>query len=187
MDLKIQPDAGKSEIKKRAEVRRYKDPTWGIVWRFILCALIINIALQGYFRLVKGVPLLVGIQQMQDQVRENRHQKRQEKARKEIAMNIERKPAPTQAKPPNTHEAERARIERERKREREATQAAMAKILDAQRVAAEQEKLRLYKEKTKKMTPIYSWRDERGYQGFSNIGFPEDGKYTEGKVEWSSQ
>lgn len=31
---------------------------------------------------------------------------------------------------------------------------------------------------------MYSWKNEQGARVFSNIGFPEDGKYTEGKVEW---
>ncbi|MDD2307851.1 MAG: nuclease-related domain-containing protein [Prolixibacteraceae bacterium] len=31
---------------------------------------------------------------------------------------------------------------------------------------------------------IYSWKNERGQKTFSNKGFPKDGKYTEGKLEW---
>lgn len=31
---------------------------------------------------------------------------------------------------------------------------------------------------------MYSWKNEQGARVFSNIGFPEDGKYTEGKIEW---
>lgn len=31
---------------------------------------------------------------------------------------------------------------------------------------------------------MYSWKNEQGAKVFSNIGFPEDGKYTEGKIEW---
>nr|WP_321467258.1 hypothetical protein [uncultured Desulfobulbus sp.] len=31
---------------------------------------------------------------------------------------------------------------------------------------------------------MYSWIDENGHKAFSNIGFPENEKYTEGKIEW---
>lgn len=31
---------------------------------------------------------------------------------------------------------------------------------------------------------IYSWIDENGHKSYSNIGFPKDKKYTEGKLEW---
>lgn len=31
---------------------------------------------------------------------------------------------------------------------------------------------------------IYSWTNEKGQKSFSNIGFPEDGKYKDGKIEW---
>lgn len=31
---------------------------------------------------------------------------------------------------------------------------------------------------------MYSWKNEKGIRVFSNVGFPEDGKYSEGKMEW---
>ncbi len=31
---------------------------------------------------------------------------------------------------------------------------------------------------------IYSWKNEKGIRVYSNIGFPKNGKYTEGKIEW---
>lgn len=31
---------------------------------------------------------------------------------------------------------------------------------------------------------VYSWTDENGKKVFSNIGFPENKKYTDGKIEW---
>jgi hypothetical protein len=36
----------------------------------------------------------------------------------------------------------------------------------------------------KNKTPLYSWRGEDGYRAYSNTGFPPNGKYTEGKIEW---
>jgi hypothetical protein len=36
----------------------------------------------------------------------------------------------------------------------------------------------------KQSQALYSWRDEEGKKAYSNIGFPENGKYTEGKIEW---
>ncbi len=31
---------------------------------------------------------------------------------------------------------------------------------------------------------IYSWKNENGQRAFSNVGFPEDGNYSDGKMEW---
>ncbi len=31
---------------------------------------------------------------------------------------------------------------------------------------------------------IYSWTDNRGHKVFSNVGFPKDGNYKDGKIEW---
>ena len=36
----------------------------------------------------------------------------------------------------------------------------------------------------KQKTIIYSWKNEDGYRGYSNTGFPADGKYTDPKIEW---
>lgn len=36
----------------------------------------------------------------------------------------------------------------------------------------------------KKGRVIYSWINENGQKSFSNIGFPKDGKYTDGKIDW---
>jgi hypothetical protein len=37
---------------------------------------------------------------------------------------------------------------------------------------------------TKFSGAIYSWKNEQGIKVYSNKGFPQNGKYTEGKVEW---
>ena len=39
-------------------------------------------------------------------------------------------------------------------------------------------------ERIEKSRVMYSWKNEKGIRTFSNVGFPEDGKYSEGKVEW---
>jgi hypothetical protein len=31
---------------------------------------------------------------------------------------------------------------------------------------------------------IFSWRNTKGYKVYSNIGFPKDEPYTEGKIEY---
>ncbi|MDD2468296.1 MAG: hypothetical protein PHI97_30315 [Desulfobulbus sp.] len=36
----------------------------------------------------------------------------------------------------------------------------------------------------KREQAIYSWIDENGKKAFSNTGFPENKKYTDGKIEW---
>jgi hypothetical protein len=39
-------------------------------------------------------------------------------------------------------------------------------------------------EQTEKSQVMYSWKNEKGIRIFSNVGFPEDGNYSEGKIEW---
>lgn len=39
-------------------------------------------------------------------------------------------------------------------------------------------------EQKNKSQVMYSWKNEKGIRVFSNVGFPEDGKYSEGKIEW---
>jgi hypothetical protein len=38
--------------------------------------------------------------------------------------------------------------------------------------------------KEKSSIPIYSWKNEDGYRGYSNTGFPTGGNYTDPKIEW---
>lgn len=45
------------------------------------------------------------------------------------------------------------------------------------------ETVRIEKNNTNKNV-LYSWKNERGQKVFSNKGFPENGNYTEGKMEW---
>ena len=46
-------------------------------------------------------------------------------------------------------------------------------------------KIEPVKEKVvQKNNPIYSWKKENGYRGYSNVGFPTDEKYTEPQILW---
>ena len=40
------------------------------------------------------------------------------------------------------------------------------------------------KQSRSKSVVFYSWTNEKGQKVYSNVGFPEDGKYTDPKIEW---
>lgn len=40
------------------------------------------------------------------------------------------------------------------------------------------------KQSRSKSEVIYSWTNEKGQKMYSNVGFPQDGKYTDPKIEW---
>ena len=62
--------AEKDEKRKKRELKKMGNPVWGILWRFFICCAIIDLAIIGYFNLIKGVPTLVGIEQAIEKLRE---------------------------------------------------------------------------------------------------------------------
>lgn len=67
--LNQEPDhkKAKSERENRKALRRMGNPLWGFAWRFVLCCAMIDLPFWAYFHFVKEVPILVGLEQMQNE------------------------------------------------------------------------------------------------------------------------
>lgn len=58
------------------------------------------------------------------------------------------------------------------------------KRIALQKIEDDKKKEERRKEAIRNPKTIYSWTNEKGIRVYSNIGLPEDGKYTDPKIEW---
>jgi len=161
------------------------NPAWGVTWRVLLVCAMIDLPFWAYFHFVKGVSLWEGLAQMRSEVQAKINPP---KATEEIRFKMadaqqgQPKPKPTwntkydsQLEKQNIENdpiksAELALLEEKKKKHIEEVN---------EMVAAEMGR------RTKKSSePIYSWRNEDGYRGYSNVGFPKNGKYSDPRIEF---
>ena len=155
----------KKELEKRKTLRRAGNPVWGVFWKLLVCCLVIDALILGYFNLIKGVTLAEGIRQLQHSVAGNKRppkrqvvvQQKPEEPRRQVVIRQE----PIEYTPPVQIQP------------KSATQATSEDV----------EKTEQPQEQTKKYV-LYSWQDETGYRQYSNTGFPTDRPYKDPQVKY---
>lgn len=58
------------------------------------------------------------------------------------------------------------------------------KVIEKEQVLKNESPKNPIKQPRSKSVVIYSWTNEKGQKMYSNVGFPEDGKYTDPNIEW---
>jgi len=129
-------------------LRKTGNPLWGFLWRFFVCCMLIELPFWAYFHFVKGVPILVGLQQIQNGIRLKMKTKK-----------VELQPFSQTTKTDILHSDKKAPQVVEQKWE------------------ATSERQGAY------VGTIYSWTNKDGIRSFSNVGFPKDEAYTNGRTE----
>jgi hypothetical protein len=153
---------------KRRPKKKFSAGTDLIIKVLIVCA-IIDIPIWAYFNLVKGVSFWEGMKQAREKIQANfRGEQEPKQLITEQPQPMKMESLPIEKTPPV--------IEPEKRVEyviiREPVQ---QQIVPVRRIPIEQ---RMAKR------AMYSWTNEKGKKVFSNKGFPEDGNYTDGKIEW---
>ncbi|ADW17507.1 signal peptidase I [Desulfobulbus propionicus DSM 2032] len=85
-------DREKSEKEIKKKLKRMGNPVWGFLWRFFLCCALIDIPFWAYFHFVKGVPILVGLQQIRNEVQEKFYTPKEPEQKKIVKFDF---PQPT--------------------------------------------------------------------------------------------
>lgn len=159
MEINIEKDEVKNDSFSK---NRYKNSGFaiGVLWRIVIVCLIIDIPIWAYFHFVKGVTVIEGIRQIRKEV----ELKNKQENSKEIIV---------------TSKVSNEILEKESR-----MAAKVAREIHLQRIEEEKKQKFVVPRKDSKPIPVYSWTNEKGHRTFSNIGFPEDGKYRDGKIEW---
>ena len=56
------------EKKKLNRIGQGVNPFWSVFWKFLVCCAIIDAGIMAYFNFVKGVPVMIGLQQIQAEI-----------------------------------------------------------------------------------------------------------------------
>ena len=142
------------EIKR--QLRKSDYALWGIVWRALVCCAVIDLLLIGYFRFFKNLGPIEGLSQWQKTVTAMMR-KNEPEQEKTVAVQVTPKPTPIR---PKRTQAVKHHLEEQTAR-----------------------KVRQVEAKPKQYV-LYSWREESGYRGYSNVGFPKDKPYSDPRVEF---
>jgi len=129
-------------------LRKMGNPLWGFLWRFLVCCMLIELPLWAYFHFVKGVPVLVGLQQIQNDIKLKMKTKK-----------VEQRPFSQTTKTDILHPEKKAHQ------------------------VVEQKEKTTSERQASYVGTIYSWTNQNGIRSFSNVGFPKDEVYTNGKTE----
>ncbi len=160
----------KEEIRKRKAVRKGKNIALDIIIKTLVVCAMIDIPIWAYFHFVQKTTVIEGLERIL--------------GKKETKKEIISKKANQQ--PLLGNEVTLKMLREDRKPERNQLDEITNKNL-GYREKAEQElkRVRMSQQETGgEKRKLYSWIDEKGNKAFSNTGFPEDRKYTDGKIEW---
>ena len=165
------------EREQRKILRKMGNPTWSFVWKFLACCFVLDAGVWGYFAFVEKVPVLVGLQRIQDGIREKREIKKLEEMAKSQLARLEIKQKEKKVPSPEEEIKRQAGITPQNYSEKEKIDKHAQEVnkMVAESIAK--------KDNDKYRGTIYSWISREGKRTYSNIGFPKDGQYTDPKIE----
>ena len=154
-----------SERKRQRKLPRSGNPAWGVIWRVLLVCAMIDLPFWAYFNFVKGISIWEGLQQMRSGIQSGQPKAKPAWNLRKVSLDEKQKKDIDSVK-----YAEKLLLEEK---------IAKHKVEVNQMVQKEMDR-----SSKKYPNPLYSWKGEDGYRAYSNKGFPENGKYTEGKIDW---